>query len=472
MISLKVDPPVFRNRDELLENASSDILRRLRLDALDILEAAVNAVDPGEAVRRSLSVKGTHLTIRGAEWDLDRFEGIHVIGGGKACGAMAEAVEEILGDWISSGTVNVLKGTESRHDLDRISLNGVSHPIPDVDSVAAVQRMMDTLDGVGASDLVIVLISGGGSSLLTYPAKGISLEDIQDVTQKLLMSGATIGELNTVRKHLSAVKGGRLAQRSQGAAVISLILSDVVGDPLDTIASGPTAPDETTFGDARTVLERFGLWEGAPRTVRKRLEEGAKGKIRETPKPDDPVFQRVRNFVIGSNLVAAQAAVERAGALGYNVELVSTEVEGEAREVGRSFAEAAIAVTRHGLPVGAPAVLVAGGETTVSVTGVGVGGRNMEVALAALEGIEGMASVVAALATDGIDGPTVAAGAMVDGSTLVRARARGLDPSKYLSENDSYTFFQRLGDAFITGPTGTNVNDLTIILVADPEESD
>jgi glycerate-2-kinase len=463
---------LFHNRDILLENASSDILRRLRLDALDILEAAVNAVDPEEAVKRSLSVRGPHLTIRGAEWDLDRFEGIHVIGGGKACGAMAEAVEEALGDRISSGTVNVLKGTETRHNLNRILLNPASHPIPDVDGVAGVQRMMETLDGVGASDLVIVLISGGGSSLLAYPAEGVALKDIQDVTQKLLLSGATIGELNSVRKHLSAVKGGRLAQRSQGATVISLILSDVVGDPLDTIASGPTAPDETTFRDARTVLERFGLWKGAPRTVRKRLEEGVKGKIRETPKPDDPVFQRVRNFVIGSNLVAARAAVERAGALGYNVELVSTEIEGEARDVGRSFAEAALAVARYGSPVRTPAVLVAGGETTVTVKGGGVGGRNMEVALAALEGIEGMASVVAALATDGIDGPTVAAGAMVDGSTLVRARGRGLDPSTYLSENDSYAFFQSLGDSFITGPTGTNVNDLTIILVADPEVSD
>jgi len=463
---------VFRNRDELLENASSDILRRLRLDALDILEAAVNAVDPGEAVRRSLSLWGTHLKIRGAEWDLDRFESIHVIGGGKACGAMAEAVEEILGDRISSGTVNVLKGTESRHDLDRVSLNGAAHPIPDVDGVAGVQRMMETLDGVGASDLVIVLISGGGSSLLAYPAEGVALEDIQEVTQKLLMSGATIGELNAVRKHLSAVKGGQLAQRSRGATVISLILSDVVGDPLDTIASGPTAPDETTFGDARAVLERCGLWEGAPRIVRERLDDGARGNIPETPKPGDPVFQRVRNFVIGSNLVAARAAVERAGELGYNAELVSTEVEGEAREVGRSFAEAALSVTRHGSPVKAPAALVAGGETTVSVRGGGVGGRNMEVALAASEGIDGMDSVVAALATDGIDGPTVSAGAMVDGSTGIRARARGLDPSKYLSENDSYTFFQSLGDVFITGPTGTNVNDLTIILVAGPEESD
>ena len=429
-------------------------------------------MDPGEAVRRSFSVSGTHLTIREDEWDLDLFEGIHVIGGGKACGAMAEAIEEILGERISSGTVNVLKGTESRHDLNRISLNGASHPIPDVDGVAGVQRMMETLDGVGASDLVIVLISGGGSSLLAYPAEGVALEDIQDVTQKLLMSGATIGELNAVRKHLSAVKGGQLAHRSQGATVISLILSDVVGDHLDTIASGPTAPDETTFGDARAVLERFSLWKGAPRIVRERLDEGAKGKIPETPKPGDSIFQRVRNFVIGSNLVAARAAVERAGELGYNTELVSTEVEGEAREAGRSFAEAALDITRDSSPVQTPAVLVAGGETTVSVTGGGVGGRNMEVALGASEGIEGTASVVAAFATDGIDGPTVAAGAMVDGSTLVRARARGLDPSKYLSENDSYTFFHNLGDAFITGPTGTNVNDLTIVLVADPEESD
>jgi glycerate-2-kinase len=463
---------VFRNRDKLLENASSNILQRLRLDALDIMEVAVKAVDPGEAIRRSFRVRGTHLSIQGAEWDLDKFEGIHIIGGGKACGAMVEAVEEILGDRISSGTVNVLKGTELRYDLDTVSLNGASHPIPNMEGVAGVQRMMETLDSVGVSDLVIVLISGGGSSLLPYPAEDISLENIQYITQKLLMSGATIGELNAVRKHLSAVKGGQLAQRCQGTMVISLILSDVVGDPLDIIASGPTAPDETTYGDAKAVLERFDLWEDSPRIVRKRLCDGSRGKIPETPKPGDPIFRRVQNFVIGSNLVAARAAMRRARELGYNAELVSTAIEGEAREVGRVFAEAAFAVSRYGTPVQAPAVLIAGGETTVSVRGGGVGGRNMEVALAASEGIEGMASVIAALATDGIDGPTVSAGAIVDGSTLVRARARGLDPSKYLSENDSYTFFQSMGDAFITGPTGTNVNDLTFILVADPEESD
>ena len=463
---------MFHNRDKLLENASSDILRHLRLDSLTILEAAVNAVDPGEAVRRNLCLNGTCLAIRETEWDLDRFEGIHVIGGGKASGAMAEAVEDILGDRITSGTVNVLKGTESKHSLKRISLNGATHPIPGMEGVAGVQRMMETMDRVNSSDLVIVLISGGGSSLLAYPAEGVTLEDIQDVTQKLLMSGATIGELNAVRKHLSAVKGGPLARRSQGATVISLILSDVVGDPLDTIASGPTAPDESTFGDARAVLERFDLWEGAPPMVRERLDAGVRGKISETPKPGDPVFQRVHNIIIGSNLVAARAAVERAEELGYNADLVSTEVEGEAKEVGESFAQTANAVARDGSPVRTPSALVYGGETTVSVRGGGVGGRNMEVALAALEGINGMASLIAALATDGIDGPTVAAGAMVDGSTLDRARALGLDPSKYLAENDSYTFFQRLGDTFITGLTGTNVNDLTLILVADPEESD
>ncbi|MDP6048716.1 MAG: glycerate kinase [Candidatus Bathyarchaeota archaeon] len=464
-------PTVFRNRDELLENASSDILLRLRMDALDILEAAVNAVDPGEAVRRNLNLKGTILTICGLKWDLNHFGGIHVIGGGKACGAMAETVEEILGNRISSGEVNVLKGTESRHNLNRISINGASHPIPDVESVAGVKRMMKMLDNVDSTDLVIVLISGGGSSLLAYPAEGIALEDIQDVTQKLLKSGATISEINAVRKHLSAVKGGRLVQRSQQATVIGLILSDVVGDPLDTIASGPTAPDETTFGDARAVLERYGIWEGAPQMVKEHLEEGDLGMIPETPKPGYPIFQRVQNFVIGSNLVAARAAVERARELGYNSDLISTEVEGEARKVGRSFAKAALDVIQYGSPIQTPAVLVAGGETTVSVTGSGVGGRNMEVALAISEGIEDMVCVVAAFATDGIDGPTVAAGAMVDGSTQIKAKARGIDPLKYLSENDSYTFFKSLGDAFITGPTGTNVNDLIIILVLDQEES-
>ena len=322
------------------------------------------------------------------------------------------------------------------------------------------------VDQAGDDDLVVVLISGGGSALMTYPADGVGLEEVRELTGMLLRSGATINELNAVRKHLSSFKGGQLAERAYPATVVSLILSDVVGDPLDTIASGPTAPDGSTFGDAVEVLRRYGLWKSAAASIRRRLEDGVRGRIGETPKPGDRTFDKVFNVVVGSNLVAARAAVERAAALGYNALLLSTRVEGEARHVGTVYAGIAKDAAASGHPVPVPAAVIIGGETTVTVRGSGRGGRNQELALSAAMRIEGMDAVVAALATDGIDGPTEAAGAIVDGWTMRRARAMGLDPVESLRDNDSYRFFSRLGDAILTGPTGTNVNDLALILVS------
>ncbi|MGD2201712.1 MAG: glycerate kinase, partial [Candidatus Bathyarchaeota archaeon] len=455
----------FRNQQALLENATSTQFHMLRRDALDILETAVRAVDPSEAIRRNLALEGSLLKTKGLEWDLNKFKEVYVVGGGKASGAMAKALEYLLGDRISTGIINVLRGTEEAHKTSRIELNGASHPVPDESGVIGVERMIELLDGAGASDLVIVLISGGGSSLLSYPAKEVSLNDMRDITSKLLISGATIGELNTVRKHLSSIKGGLMAKSAYPSTVVSLILSDVVGDPLDTIASGPTAPDETTFADAIEILKRRNIWEQAPKTVKERLESGCKGEIPETPKKGDQSFDKVSNIIIGNNLEASRAATEKATDLGYNAMLLSTQIEGEAREVGRNFGSIVLEITEAARPIKPPAALVAGGETTVTVEGNGIGGRNQEVALAASLKIAGIEAVLAAFATDGIDGPTEAAGALVDGSTLERAECIGLEPIKFLKENDSYTFFKRLGDALITGPTGTNVNDLTLILV-------
>ncbi len=455
----------FINEGEILANASNETFRKLRRDAIDILKTAVEAVDPSDTIRRSLHVEGGRLQCCDAILDLDSFSRVFVIGGGKASGTMAQALEELLGDRISRGVVNVLKGTENNYKLKKIQLIGASHPIPDEESVIGVGSMLSLLDGSGENDLIIVLISGGGSSLMTYPAEGVKLSDIQKTTSLLLRRGATINEINAIRKHLSAVKGGQMARRAGSATVLSLILSDVVGDPLDTIASGPTAPDETTFKDAIDVLKRYSLWNEAPPSVQSRLQRGANGEMVETPKPGDGVFEKVHNVVVGSNLAAAKAAVERASMLGYRSLLLSTMVEGEACQVGAALAGVAKQVAATGNPIVPPAAIIVGGETTVTVLGPGVGGRNQELALGAGMKIDGLDAVIAALATDGIDGPTEAAGAVADGMTMTRARVMGLDAARSLAENDSFGFFNALGDAFLTGPTGTNVNDLTLILV-------
>lgn len=456
---------LFLNEKGILENAASYSLRKLRRDAMDILSTAVEAVDSGEAIRRNLVIDDGELRINGVALDLDRYSNVYVIGGGKAGGSMAEAIEELLGDRVTTGILNVLKGTESDYHLEKIRLNGASHPTPGKDGVRGVEEMLTLMKGAGEEDLFIVLISGGGSSLMTYPARDISLSEIRSLTERLLRSGATINELNAVRKHLSAIKGGLMAKSAHPATVLSLILSDVVGDPLDTIASGPTCPDHTTFEDAIGVLKKRGIWYETSPSVRRHLEKGLVGEIEETPKVGDMIFDRVHNVVIGSNLTAARAAQRRAEELGYHCLLWSTSVEGEAKDVGMALADIAKEIVAVDAPVKRPAALIAGGETTVTVTGKGVGGRNQELALGASIEVSGFDVVVAALATDGIDGPTDAAGAIVDGSTLNRAEMMNMDALQLLADNDSYTFFSRLGDALLTGPTGTNVNDLTLILV-------
>jgi glycerate-2-kinase len=461
---------MFINRNELLDNASNRTFYNLRKDALDILEVAVKAVDPYNSVIQSLNINGTNIALGNFTWDLNDFQEIYVIGGGKACGAMAHAIEDLFGDRITGGVINILKGTESLYKLKRISLIGASHPIPDEDGVKGVKLMMSLLDNLESSVLIIVLISGGGSSLLTIPAEDVDLQDIKKVTNRLLMSGATIDEINTVRKHLSCIKGGLLAKKAYPATIISLILSDVVGDSLDTIASGPTAPDKTTYYGAKKILEKYCIWDNIPVSVKTHLEKGVLEEISETPKEGDPVFKKVTNYLIGSNIIASKAAVKRARTLGYHSELVSTKIVGEARNVGISFAKLAKTLANGEYTVKPPAALVLGGETTVTVIGNGIGGRNMEVALAASVDVRESNILIATLATDGIDGPTESAGAIVDGDTLQRAHKLNLNPFKYLKNNDSYNFFRCLGDAIITGPTGTNVNDISIILVNDFEE--
>jgi glycerate-2-kinase len=326
--------------------------------------------------------------------------------------------------------------------------------------------MLDIVERAERNDLIICLISGGGSSLMPLPRGSISLEDKREITQALLKSGATINEVNTVRKHISDFKGGWLAKKAYPAAILNLILSDVVGDPLDFIASGPTVPDSTTFNDALEVLKKYDLWAAAPKSIKKVLSEGEKGLIPETPKADDEAFKRVYNVVVGNNRSSSLAACERLRSAGLNTLLLTAALEGEARHVGVVLASIAREISVSGNPVEKPAGIVAGGEATVTVTGKGLGGRNQELVLAAASKLKGSDCIVlASLSTDGIDGPTDAAGAVVDGKTAMRALEMGLAPEKFLAENNSYRFFSRLSDLILTGPTGTNVNDVSVIVV-------
>jgi glycerate 2-kinase len=425
---------------------------------MDVLGAALAAVDPYHAVLKALQSTQVRNVQR-----------IYVLGAGKAGAAMSRAAEEAFGERIAGGLVLVKDGhgLASGEWLERIELVEASHPIPDRRGVEATRRLLEIADSAGEGDLVVCLISGGGSALLTAPAEGISLEDVQATTQLLLRAGATINELNTVRKHLSQVAGGLLARRAAPAQVLSLILSDVTGSPLDVIASGPTAPDPTTYADALAVLERYRLAGKMPPSVLERLRQGAEGGLPETPKLGDALFDRVSNHIVASNVIAVEAAASRATEIGLDTLIMSTYMEGEAREVGKVLAGVAKEVAAYGRPVRRPGCVLFGGETTVTVRGSGVGGRNTELALSAAIELEGMGPdiVVASLATDGGDGTSPSAGAIADGTAIARATALGHDAQAALSNNDSYTFWAALGDAIITGPTGTNVNDVMVVFV-------
>ena len=434
----------------------------------ELVRAALAAVDPAAAVRRALVHEGQFLHVDERTFDLEAVERIVVVGAGKAGAPMAAAAEAGLGDrpgW--QGGVVIVKEGHTAPQPATIALIEAGHPLPDARGVAGTEAILARLAGLGPCDLVLALISGGGSALLADPAPPVTLADLQAVTDLLLKAGATIGELNTVRKHLARLKGGGLAAAAAPAPLVALILSDVVGSPLDIIASGPTVPDPATFADAWAVIAGRGLESRIPPAVRDRLEAGRRGAIPDTPGPDDPCFAQVTNVIVGDNRQAAQAAVERARALGLNALLLSTYIEGEAREVGRVVAGLAKELAAIGAPLPRPACLVLGGETTVTVRGPGRGGRNQELALAAALALDGWGDhvAVATLATDGGDGTGDAAGAVATGATVAHARALGLDPAAALAANDSYAFWHALGAGIVTGPTGTNVNDLTFVIV-------
>ncbi|HYA17812.1 MAG TPA: glycerate kinase [Bryobacteraceae bacterium] len=422
---------------------------KLRQDAKAIMSAALAAADPTGAVERALR----------EQTNVDQYERVFVVGAGKASGTMARAVEEQLGDRIAAGCVNVKEGDSIR--LRRIETRLCGHPVPDDRGLAGAKRIAEICAEAGERDLVICLFSGGASALMPYPAPPITLAEKQETTRLLLACGAEIQEINTVRKHLSAIKGGQLARLAAPAKVLSLILSDVVGDDPAVIASGPTAPDSSTFEEAWSVITRYGLEWRLPMRVRERLQEGGE----ESPKPGDPLFDNVVNCVIGSNQKSLDAAARAARELRYKTLILSSSLQGETRDVARVHAAIARQIRRCGQPVQAPACIISGGETTVTIRGEGKGGRNQEFALAAAIDIAGMEdTVILSIGTDGTDGPTDAAGAIADGTTVARSQRSAAEA---LAANDSYPFFEELGDLIVTGSTGTNVMDLHLMLLAD-----
>jgi len=456
--------PKIQNKRALIENAKSKLDRKARKLALEALEAALGAADPREIVKSKIIVKDNKLRISQHEFDLNKFKRIYVVGGGKASGKMAETLESILGNQISKGIVNIPYNSGSYRTC-RISLQEASHPIPDEAGMKGTKKILELVSQAEKNDLVICLISGGGSSLMPLPRNELTLEDKQQVTDALLKSGATINEFNTVRKHISDFKGGWLAKKAYPATIVNLILSDVIGDPLDFIASGPTVPDSTTFGDAMEVLKRYKIWGNAPQSVKTLLVNGQKGLIEETPKKADKAFKKVHNIVVGNNRSATLATCNSFQSFGMHTLLLTSFLEGEARHVGTILAAIAKEVVASGNPLPKPCGIVVGGETTVTVVGDGKGGRNQEIALSAALKIYGMEGIaIASLSTDGIDGPTEAAGALADGQTISRSKEQELIAKNFLARNDSYNFFSKLNDVIFTGFTGTNVNDVSVIV--------
>jgi glycerate 2-kinase len=436
----------------------------LRKAARQIFDAAVHAVDPAAAIHRHVKREGARLTIGGELLDLTAIRRIVVVGLGKAGASMAGATEEILGERIQRGLVVTKYGHVQPTRI--IRLHEAGHPVPDEAGIAGAQAILDCVEGLGPEDLVLVLISGGGSALTPAPVEGISLAEKQTLTKALLACGADIREMNMLRKHISRIKGGQLARAAQPALVRTLILSDIVGDPLDAIASGPTVPDPTTYADALGILDKYRIRQEIPASIRTHLESGAAGKVSETPKPTDPLFGRVKSLMVASNIQALEAAKAEAQRLGLVPMILSSFIEGETREIARMHAALALEVRSSGNPLKPPMCFITGGETTVTLKGKGKGGRNQEFSLAAALDIAGLSDVVVLSAgTDGTDGPTDAAGAIADGETVKRAVVAGLKPRAALDGNDAYPFFERLGDLIITGPTRTNVMDVRLVLV-------
>ena len=443
---------LFKNRYQIIENGQTSKLKEIREDVLDILTSALNAVDPYNAVKSRFD--GKKINIDERVIDLSDFESIYLVGFGKASVGMAQAICDVVN--VTEGAI-VTNDPNNNVQSDRVTTITGGHPIPDENSMAGTDKILNIIEKCNEKDLLLVLISGGGSALLCKPR--VDLKDLQLATDLLLRSGADINEINTIRKHLSFVKGGQLITTSKGT-VVSFIISDIVGDPLEFIASGPTHPDSTTYNDAKIILNNYDLWEKLPLSVKTVIADGIADKLPETPKNGDAVFANVWNCIVANNELACKAAENKAKELDYTTMLLTTSLTGKAKEMGRYLVDRA---QNYGTD-DTKMVFIAGGETTVKIKGNGKGGRNQEMVLASVTKLDDTEMVFASFATDGIDGTSNAAGAIADGFSMIRAQDKNLDPERFLKENNSYVFFKHLDDAFITGPTGTNVMDIHLLI--------
>lgn len=446
---------------------AEDVLSKMRSHATRIFKKALQAVEPFSAVQEYCRVRNGTLFIDNRSYQLANFKNIYIIGFGKATAPMAQAVESILGDKITSGVILVKYGHTA--ELKKVRTIEAGHPVPDSNGMNGTEEILSLLTATEADDLVLCLVSGGGSALLSLPCKNISLKDKQETNKILLSCGASIHEMNAIRKHISKVKGGRLAETIHPATLISLILSDVVGDDLDVIASGPTVPDQSTYQECMKIILKYDMYEKLPKSVVHHIEKGMKGSIPESPKPGNSIFQATEHVIIGSNTRAVIAAEREAQKLNYHTIILSSMIEGETKEVAKVHTAIAKEILRTGNPITTPACILSGGETTVTIRGDGLGGRNQEFVLSTVRDIASSKNIVVLSGgTDGNDGPTDAAGAVADSGTLARAFNLGLNPEDYLANNDSYHFFKEVDRLLITGPTNTNVMDLRVILVDKP----
>jgi len=444
-------------------------LATVRSDAKEIFAGCLTAVDPYKAVKRFVHVQGDRLIVGmegGPETELDlaEFDRISLVGAGKATAPMAAAIEELFGERIQKGLINVKYGFT--RELAFTEITEAGHPVPDENGVKGTGKILDFLQSTGEKDLIFSLISGGGSALLPFAVGNITLSDKQEITRELLACGASIDEINAVRKHISSSKGGQMARAAFPATIINLMLSDVVGDKMDVIASGPFVPDSATFKDVWGIFNKYNL-KDIPPAIHEHMKAGLNGQISETPKVNDKIFNRVFNFIVGSNILALESASATAKKLGYETLILSSMVEGETREVARVHTAMAKEIVKTGRPIPAPACIISGGETTVTIRGDGLGGRNQEFCLAACMDLVELPPRVVILSggTDGNDGPTDAAGALVDPFTVTRGKDAVMEAAEFLNRNDAYHFFEKTEDLLMTGPTNTNVMDVRLVLV-------
>lgn len=443
---------LFKNQDQIINNGQTPELKKVRKDILEILSSTNDAVNPYNAVKNHII--DNNFVFDSETIEIGSFDNIYLIGFGKASIGMAQAICDSFD--IKMGAI-ITNDIENKVKSNSVKTYFGTHPIPSQDNITGTDRLLDIVTNCNENDLLIVLISGGGSALLCKPR--VSLNDLQKVTDLLLKSGANINEINTVRKHISYVKGGQLASLSN-CTKISLIISDIIGDPIDFIASGPTYSDSTTFGDAEKILKKYDLFPKLSLSVQKIISEGKTGKISETPKKDHISFKNVFNYIIANNEIACNAAKEKADELGYKTMILTTSLDGEAREIGGFLVEK----VNDYLSEEKKIMYISGGETTVKIKGNGIGGRNQEMVLSSIEKLENKNVIFSSFATDGIDGSSNAAGAIADCYTKKRAEDLGLEFNKFLNDNNSYEFFKILGENLNTGPTGTNVMDIQLVV--------